>query len=280
MTEFFHAIVNYSFMMHALLASLLASIACGVVGTYVVSRRITYLAGGLAHSVLGGMGIAHYLNIVHGWTWLHPLHGAVFAALLAAIIIGLVSLHSKEREDTAIGAVWAIGMALGIVFISQTPGYSQDLMSYLFGNILMVGSGDLVLMAILDALILLTVTLFFKQFQAVCFDQEFARIRGVNVDLFYLLLLVLTALTVVILTTVVGIVMVIALLALPAAVAMRFTRTIFQTMLLGVLLSALFSTIGLGLSYAPDLPAGATIILVAGTVYVLIALGNRILNKL
>ncbi|MEA2031142.1 MAG: metal ABC transporter permease [candidate division Zixibacteria bacterium] len=280
MTDFFHAIANYPFMLNALLAGLLASIACGVTGTYVVSRRITYLAGGLAHSVLGGMGVAYYLNVVHGWNWLHPLHGAIVAALLAAIVIGLVSLYSKEREDTAIGAVWAIGMAVGIVFISQTPGYSQDLMSYLFGNILMVGSGDLILIAILDALILITVALFFNQFQAVCFDQEFARIRGVNVELFYLLLLGLTALTVVILTTVVGIVMVIALLALPAAVAMRFTRTLFQTMLLGVILSALFSTIGLGLSYTPDLPAGATIILVAGATYVLVAFGDSILNRL
>jgi zinc transport system permease protein len=274
--DFFQAVVQHSFMLNALLTGGLASIACGVVGTYVVSRRITYLAGSIAHSVLGGMGVARYLSIVKGWEWLHPLHGAVVAALFAAVVIGWVSLRAKEREDTLIGAVWAVGMAIGILFIAKTPGYNEDLMSYLFGNILMVSGHDLLMIAVLDAVVLLIAVLFYNQFLAVCFDEEFARLRGVRVGFFYLLLLCLTALTVVIMVEVVGIVMVIALLTLPAAVAGHFTRTIAQTMVLSSALCVVFTTVGLSLSFSPDLPAGATIILVSGAAYVLVTGAARL----
>jgi zinc transport system permease protein len=274
--DFLQAVAQHSFMLNALLTGGLASIACGVVGTYVVSRRITYIAGSIAHSVLGGMGVARYLSIVKGWEWLHPLHGAVVAALFAAVVIGWVSLRAKEREDTLIGAIWAVGMAIGILFIAKTPGYNEDLMSYLFGNILMVSGQDLVMIAVLDAVVLLIAVLFYNQFLAVCFDEEFARLRGVRVGFFYLLLLCLTALTVVIMVEVVGIVMVIALLTLPAAVAGHFTRTIAQTMVLSTLLCVVFTTVGLALSFSPDLPAGATIILVSGAAYVLVTGAARL----
>ena len=163
MGEFLRAVFNYSFMTNALLTGLLASVACGVVGTYVVTRRITYIAGGIAHSVLGGLGVARYLSIVHEWYWLKPLYGAIAAALLAAVIIGWVSLRASEREDTVIGAIWAIGMAVGIIFISLTPGYNEDLMTYLFGNILLVTDADLVLIAVLDIIILGVVALFYNK---------------------------------------------------------------------------------------------------------------------
>ncbi len=276
MMEFLHSVTAHSFMLNALLTGVAASIACGVVGTYVVSRRITYLAGGIAHSVLGGMGVARYLSVVKGWHDIQPLHGAIVAALLAALVIGWVSLRWRQREDTVIGAIWAIGMAVGIIFIVKTPGYNEDLMSYLFGNILMVSRADLVMIAVLDAVVLLVSILFYNQLLGVCFDQEFARIRGVHVEFFYLLLLCLTGLTVVILVSVVGLVMVIALLTLPVAVAGHFTRTLWQTMVLASLLSILFTTLGLSLSYTPDLPAGATIILVAGAAYIIVAVVARI----
>ncbi len=189
--------------------------ACGIIGTYIVIRRISYIADGIAHAVLGGMGAALYLHKVYHWDGVLPIHGALVAAIIAAIIIGLVSLWAKQREDTVISALWAVGMAAGIIFISQTPGYNEDLMGYLFGNILMVSSSDLWMLAGLDAIIVIIGLLFYNQFLAVCFDQEFARVRGLNVELFYLLLLGLAALTVVVLATVVGIVMVIALLTLP-----------------------------------------------------------------
>ncbi|MDH4156025.1 MAG: metal ABC transporter permease [candidate division Zixibacteria bacterium] len=276
MMEFLHAVTAHSFMLNALLTGVAASIACGVVGTYVVSRRITYLAGGIAHSVLGGMGVARYLSVVKGWHIVQPLHGAIVAALLAALIIGWVSLRWRQREDTVIGAIWAIGMAVGIIFIVKTPGYNEDLMSYLFGNILMVSRADLVMIAVLDAVVLLVSILFYNQLLGVCFDQEFARIRGVHVEFFYLLLLGLTGLTVVILVSVVGLVMVIALLTLPVAVAGHFTRNLWQTMVVASLLSIVFTTLGLSLSYTPDLPAGATIILVAGAAYIIVVAATRI----
>jgi len=278
MAEFINALVRYPFLQYALLTGFLASIACGVVGSYVITRRISYVAGAISHFVLGGMGAARYLNVVHEWTWLDPLYGAVVAALLAAVIIGLVSIHARQREDTVIGALWAVGMAAGVLFISQTPGYNQDLMSYLFGNILMVTPNDIWLIAGLDVLVILVALLYYNQLLAVCFDEEFARLRDINVDLFYLLLLCLTALTVVLLVTVVGIVMVIALITLPAAVAAHFTRTLGRMMLVATLFSMLFTTLGLALSYAPNLPAGATIIVLAGITYLVVTVVSHIIH--
>jgi zinc transport system permease protein len=275
-TEFLDAAANYAFVQYALLAGVLAGVACGIVGTYVVVRRITYLAGGISHCVLGGIGAALYFQRVHGWHWLTPLLGAIIAALAAAMIIGLVSLRAKQREDTVIGALWAVGMAVGVLFIARTPGYSQDLMSYLFGNILMVSPGDLWLMAALDALVVVLGLVFYNQFLAVCFDEEFARVRGMRVEFYYLLLLGLTALTVVLLVTVVGIILVIALLTLPVAVAGHFARRLWQMMALATVFSILFTTAGLAISYKPDLPAGATIIVLAGAVYLLVVVLSRL----
>ncbi len=274
MIEFFEALGAFPYLRHAVLAGLLASVACGVVGTFVVTRRITYITGSIAHFVLGGMGAAQYVSVVYGVKALTPLHGAVASALLAALLIGFVRLRARDREDTIIGAMWAIGMAVGILFISQTPGYRQDLMSYLFGNIQIVSPAGLYLIGILDAIVLGVCALFYRQLVAVCFDEEFARLRGVPVNAFYLLLLCLTALTVVLLITVVGVVMVIALVTLPAAVAGQFSRRVWHMMVLSTLLVALLTTSGLALSYAPDLPAGATIVVLTGAVYLVVTLAR------
>ena len=279
MSEFLDALSRHAFLRYALLAGVLASVACGVVGTYVVVRRITYIAGGIAHCVLGGMGAALYVNRVYGVAWLQPLHGAVAAALAAAIIIGLVSLRAKQREDTVIGALWAVGMAAGVLFIAKTPGYAQDLMSYLFGNILMVTPADLWLIAGLDVVVVAAGLLFYNPLLAVCFDEEFARVRGLPVEFYYLLLLVLTALTVVLLVTVVGIVLVIALLTLPVAVAGHFARRLWQMMALATVISIVLTTAGLAISYGPDLPAGATIIVLAGAVYLAVTVGARVVHR-
>lgn len=279
MAEFFVDIQYHSFLQYAVLTGVLVGIACGVVGTYVVTKRITYIAGGIAHSILGGMGAARYLQIRHQLEWLHPLYGAVIAALIAAIIIGLVSLRIREREDTVIGALWAIGMATGVLFISQTPGYNEDLMSYLFGNILMVSPNDLWLIGGLDALVVAVALAFYKQFFAVCFDEEFARLRGLNVEFYYLVLLCLTALTIVLLVTVVGIVMLIALLTLPAAVASLFSRQLWHMMLFSAALTVVLTLGGLALSYGPNLPTGATTIVLAGICYLAVALASRFLRS-
>lgn len=270
--DFIRDVMQHTFLQHALLAGLLSSVACGVVGTYVVVRRITYIAGAISHCILGGMGAAQYMQAVHGWSWCDPLFGATISALLAALVIGLVSLKAKQREDTVIGAIWAIGMAVGVIFIANTPGYNKDLTSYLFGNILWVSSRDLWLIAILNCVVLVTVFTFYNQFLAVCFDEEFSRLRGVPVELFYLLLLALTALTVVVMVKVVGIVLVIALLTLPVAIAGNYVRTLWQMMLLSIVVSALLTVCGQALTYSPTnvkLPAGATIIVLAGIVYLI-----------
>jgi len=277
-SEFLEAVFTHAFMRNALLAGVLASVACGIVGTYVVVRRISYIAGGIAHSVLGGIGAAVYLERVHGIVWLDPTVGALIAALLSAVVIGVVSLRARERIDTAIGTVWAIGMASGILFLSKTPGYGEDLMSYLFGNILMVRTSDLWLIALLDAVILASALLFYNQFLAVCFDEEYARVRGVDVRFYHLLLLLLTALTVVLLVSIVGVVMVIALLTIPAAVAGHFAGRVSQMMVVAVLVSILVTTGGLALSYGPNLPAGATIILLSGVVYLGTVVAERIVR--
>lgn len=280
MSEFARAVIEHSFLQYALVAGLLASVACGVVGGYVAARRMTYIAGGIAHSVLGGLGAARYLQVTQGWEWLHPLYGAVVAALLAALLIGVVSIRRRESEDTAISAIWAIGMAVGVLFIARTPGYAENLMSYLFGNILMVTPSNLWLLGILDAVVVVLGLLFYRQLLAISFDEEFARLRGINVEAYYLLLLCMTALTVVLLVTVVGLIMVIALLTLPVAVASRFSRSLLQVMLIAALLIALLTTAGLGVSYNADLPAGATIIVLTGLLYLVVVGAGSVMEKL
>lgn len=267
MIEFIDALRSSVLLQNAMLAGVMASIACGVVGSYVVVRRITYLAGGVAHCTLGGMGAARYLQVVYGVDVIRPLHGALVAALVAALIIGWVSLRAKQREDTVISALWAIGMAVGVLFIARTPGAYEDLMSYLFGNILLVSRSDLYVIGALDLLVVGLGILFYNKFLAVCFDQEFARLRGVSVEFYFLLLLCLTALTVVVLVTVVGLVMVIALLSLPVAVAGQFVSRLWQVMVVAVLISIGLTAGGQAVSYGPDLPPGATTIVLAGGLY-------------
>lgn len=272
MNEFFDALLVHGFLQNALVGGMLASIGCGIMGTYVVVKRIGFLAGGIAHTVLGGMGIAYFLGR-------SPLAGAFISAILAALLIGWVNLRWRQQEDTLIAAFWSVGMAVGIIFISRTPGYNVDLLSYLFGNILLIPRQTLYLMAAMDAAIMLTVVLFYKQFLAVAFDDEFARMRGINVELFYLLLLGMVAITVVLLIQVVGLILVIALLTLPAAIAGQWVGSLGRMMLLAVALGGVFTSGGLALAYEPDLPAGATIIVLAGGAYLLSTLGGGLFKS-
>jgi zinc transport system permease protein len=272
MNEFLTALAEQDFLQSALAAGLLASIGCGLMGTYVVVKRIAFIAGGIAHSVLSGMGAALYFGF-------SPLAGALIAAVLAALLIGWVRLRWRAEEDTLIGALWAIGMAVGILFIAKTPGYQSDLMSYLFGNILLVPVESLWFMAALDGLLLLLVLAYHRQFLAVAFDEEFARLRGIPVTFFYLLLLVMVAVTVVLLIQVVGLILVLALLTLPAAIAGHYVHSLGLMMLIATLIGGALNAAGLALSYGPDLPAGPTIILLAGALYIVSALVSRTLAR-
>ncbi len=272
MSDFLAALMQFGFLQKALLGGLLASIGCGIMGSYVVVKRIGFLAGGISHAVLGGMGAALFLGF-------SPLGGALAAALVAALLIGWISLRWKEREDTLISALWAVGMAIGIIFIYKTPGYNVNLMSYLFGNILMVPQQDIWLMVLMDLVVLVTVWLFYRQFLAVSFDEEFARLRGVPVTVFYLLLLCMVAVTVVLLIQVVGLILVIALLTLPAAIAAQYLNSLGMMMLAASLLGMIFTVAGLIISYSADLPSGACIILVSGLAYLISTIFNQLLRR-
>jgi len=281
MGEFIDAVLTFPLMQRAVATAMLASVACGVVGTFVVVRRITYLAGGIAHCVLGGIGAAVFVraSFPQQFGWLEPIYGAIAAALIAAAVMGVVSMKFRQREDTVISALWAVGMAAGVLLLYLAPGYQQDLMGYLFGSISIVGAKDLWLIAALDVVVVGVSTAFYRQLQAVCFDEEFARTRGLRVGFYYMLLLCLTALTVVLLATVVGIVMVIALLSLPVAVAGQYARRLWKIMVLSAAISAAVSIAGLAVSYTPRLPAGATTIILAGAVYMLALAAGRLMRR-
>ncbi len=266
---FLRDLQEFQFLQYAILAGVMASIACGIIGSYVTVRRITYIAGAIAHCTLGGMGLATYLQKEHSFTFLTPLMGAVFAALLAALVIAYSQERSRARQDTILSAVWSIGMAIGIIFISKTGGYNEDLMSYLFGDILMVSSYDLILISILDVILISAVFLLYNRLLAISFDEEFARISGIPVGLYNTIFLCLVALTVVLLVQVVGILLVVALLTLPAAAAGRITTRLPAMMFVSIILCLLSTIGGLALSYKPNLPAGAIIILVAGFIYLI-----------
>jgi len=249
--------LQYDFMINALLAGLLASIACGIVGVYVVTKRIVFISGGIAHASFGGIGLGYFIGI-------SPVIGAMIFSIASALGMGLVTRRTRLPEDTVIGILWATGMALGIVFIGLTPGYAPDLFSYLFGNILTVPRSDLILMAVLDAVIVITVIALYKEFLAISFDEEFSTVIGIPVEALYLLLLSMIALTVVVLLRVVGMILVIALLTIPAALARQFTSNLRTMMLLAILFGAVLTFGGLWLSYLLDLASGATIILLSG----------------
>lgn len=262
-------ILQYEFMRNALIAALLASIACGIIGVYVVVKRIVFISGGIAHAAFGGIGLGYFLSV-------DPILGVIPFSIASALSMGIVGKRTKIPEDTAIGILWAMGVALGIIFIGMTPGYAPDLFGYLFGSILTVPTSDILLMLSLNAAIIVTVLSFHHEFQAISFDEEYATAIGLPTERLYLLLLCLIALTVVVLIRVVGVILVIALLTIPAALSRQFTHRLSSMMFLSVFLCAIFSICGLLLSYAFDLPSGATIVLVSGAAFIISSISKSI----
>ncbi|NQS78480.1 MAG: iron chelate uptake ABC transporter family permease subunit [Methanoculleus bourgensis] len=253
-------VLGFEFFRNALIAGVLASVTCGIIGTYVVVRRMVAISGGMSHAAFGGIGLGYYLGI-------DPLAGATGFTVATALGMGALQLRAKQQMDTLIGAVWAAGMALGILFVYLTPGFAPDLFSYLFGNILLVPRGDILLMAVLTVVIVAVVALLYQELQAVTFDPDYAKVMNLPVERLSLLLLVLIALTVVMLIRVVGIILVIALLTLPAAISRLYTTRIWSMMLGAVVLGVVFTGMGIWLSYLANVPSGATIILVSTLAY-------------
>jgi zinc transport system permease protein len=254
--------LQFGFMRNALMAGVLVSIVCGIIGTFVVIKRIVFISGGIAHAAYGGIGLGYFFNF-------NPVLGAIVFSVASALGMGTVQRKTHQRADTIIGVMWAIGMAIGIIFVDKTAGYKADLMSYLFGSILAVPSGDLLIMLVLDLIIIALVALFYKELLAISFDETFATVENVPVDTMYMVLLCMIAFTVVMMMRVVGLIMVIALLTMPAAISGQFVKDMKKMMVLASILGVIFTTTGLLLSYFLNLTSGATIILVSGAVYML-----------
>ncbi|MBZ2166900.1 MULTISPECIES: metal ABC transporter permease [Methanobacterium] len=248
-------ILQYEFMQRAFIAALLVSVACGIVGTYVVIKRIVSLSGAISHAAFGGIGLGYFLG-------LNPILAAIPFSIVSAIGIGAIHEKVNISEDTAIGILWSVGMAIGIIFINLTPGYAPDLFSYLFGSILTVSNSDILIMIILDILIIGIVYLFQREFLSIAFDEEYSKVLGIPSQLIYILLLSLVALSVVVLIKVVGVILVIALLAIPAAITKQYTSDLKRLMFMSTVVGMVFTSLGLLLSYIFNLSSGATIVLV------------------
>ncbi len=263
--EFLQEVLQYKFLIHAVLASVLCGVACGMVGTYVVCRRLVFLSGGITHSSFGGIGIAYYLG-------LNPLLGAFCFAVLSAIGIEACAADKRIREDSAIGLIWSLGMAVGIIFVYMTPGYAPNLMSFLFGNILSVTVSDLIGMAVVVAAVVVVFTLFYRPVMYVAFDREYAASQNVPTRWIGYLMAVLIAVTIVISIRVVGIVLLISLLTMPAVIANQLTRS-FGRMMAGASVVAVVGTlIGLYASYLLDIPSGAATIFVLTVALIIVKL--------
>lgn len=259
--------LQYEFMQNAIVASLLVSLACGLIGSFIVINRMVFISGGVAHAAYGGIGLGYYFAF-------NPLWGAFVFSLVMALAMGWVARKYQQRSDTLIGVMWALGMAIGIMLIDLTKGYKADVASYLFGSILTVPRQELWLMAGLDMLIIILLFLLYKEFLAISFDPVYATTRNLPVDILYLTLVAAIALTVVMVMQLVGLIMVIALLSIPAAIAGQYVRDVPQMMAVASGLGMVFCGVGLALSYSFNLSSGATIILVASIAY-LISLAFR-----
>ncbi|MDO5575491.1 MAG: metal ABC transporter permease [Fibrobacter sp.] len=251
---------QFDFMRNAFIAGILVSVVSGVVGTLVVVNRLSFLAGGIAHTAYGGLGLAAFL----GWP---PMLGTIPFTLTASMVMGHITRKKHERSDTVVGIMWAMGMAMGIIFLDLKSGYYVDLMSYLFGSIMAISNQSLIFMAALNLVIILTVTLLFKEITGMSYDEEFAEISGVPVRALYYIIITLITLSVIMLMQAVGLILVIALFTIPVSIAEMFTRQIKHVMFLSSVLGAIFCTLGLVLSYYLDLTAGAAIIILAGSGY-------------
>ena len=264
--------LHFTFIQNAIIAAILVSIVAGIIGSLILVNKMTFLAGGIAHSSYGGIGLAIYFGL--------PIFfGASIFAIFSAIIIALISFKQRHRLDIFIGLIWAVGMAIGIVFVDLTPGYNVDLMSYLFGSILAVSKEDLIFMAILTFSVIIFIHKYYREILAVSYDSEYAALRGINAKLFFTLILIMSALTVVVAIKVVGLILVIALMSIPTYIAEQISSSLYSMMLKSALLSSIFTILGLIVSYQFDITSGAAIILISATALGIFMLVKSLFKK-
>jgi zinc transport system permease protein len=249
----FGELFHYQFFINAFVAAILTSISCGILGTYIVTKRMVFISGGITHASFGGIGMGYYLG-------LNPVLGAAVFSIFSALGIEFFTRKVKVREDSMIAIFWSSGMALGIIFVYLTPGYAPNLMSYLFGNILTVSFTDIYLLAALTVVLILFFILFYHPVVFIAFDEEFARIRRVPVDLIKYLLMGFIALTIVFTIRVAGVILVMSLLTVPQTTANIFTKSFMKVILLSICIAFAGTFIGLMISYYLNIPSGATII--------------------
>jgi len=270
------------FVQRMILAGILAALACGVIGTLVVVRRNVFIAGGIAHTSFGGIGFAYYMQNL-GMSWFDPMLGAVMFATGAALVLGSEPIKRRYREDSTIGALWVIGMALGVILITLVDRNKIQVMSFeaiLFGNILLTSKGELLGMAVVLGLIYLFIFIFYRDTEMLAFDEEFSRISGVKVTLLNTVILILIALTVTLLIKVVGVVLILAMLTIPSAITNLFTKRLSMMMIASSALGIILATSGNLLSIELDTPPGATIVIIMGGGYLLALLGKSIYIKI
>ena len=267
------SIFQYDFIIKGLLGAIFASITAGLAGTYVVSRRMVFLSGGITHSSFGGIGIGYFLGI-------NPIVGAAVFGIMSALGVEYLSVKQKIREDSAIGILWAFGMAIGIIFIYLTPGYSPNLMSYLFGSILTVSNADIIALGIMSAVLILYFGIFYRTILYISFDEVFARTYSSYVDVFKYITTSLIALTIVLNIRMAGVVLVISLLTIPPNIAMLFTRVYFRIVIWSIIAGFIGTATGYAISYYAGIPVGATIIFTLVIIWVLVKTTTFLIMKL
>jgi zinc transport system permease protein len=256
------SIFQYDFIIKGLLGAIFASITAGLAGTYIVSKRMVFLSGGITHASFGGIGIGYFAGI-------NPVIGAAVFGIMSALCVEYLSVKQRIREDSAIGILWAFGMATGIIFIYLTPGYTPNLMSYLFGSILTVTNADIIALGIMSVILIFYFGIFYRTILYISFDEIFARTYSSYVDIFKYFTTALIALTIVLNIRMAGVVLVISLLTIPPNIAMLFTRVYFRIVVWSIMAGFLGTAAGYIISYFAGIPVGATIIFTLVVIWII-----------
>jgi len=267
-----NAILNYTFMQNAVIAALLASIVTGIIGTIAIEKKLVSMSGGIAHASFGGIGFGYLLGF-------EPIWGGLFFAVGASVLISKLSENTKIKADTLTGILWSFGMALGILFISLAPGYMPDMTSYLFGDILSVSTSAILSMSIITFAILLIFILLYNYLILYLYDEEYAKIRGINVELLRWVVYIIIPIGIIVLIRVVGIILTIALMTIPTSIAKLFFKSFAKVVFSSIAISVLFCIIGLFVSYYVNIPSGVGIIVISTIIYLFLLLTKNAVLK-